>query len=67
LKLKRHDFFEAGVFTRKVRRSLGQTAAHNRRETTRDATGQAPEGYKNFDAGRYKFVIDPHGRLAKVA
>jgi hypothetical protein len=29
---------------------------------------QAPEGYKNFDAGvANKFVIDPHGQLAKAA
>jgi glutathione-independent formaldehyde dehydrogenase len=29
---------------------------------------QAPEGYKNFDAGAAnKFVIDPHGELAKAA
>ena len=29
---------------------------------------QAPEGYKNFDAGvASKFVIDPHGQLAKAA
>src|SRR5207245_69694 len=29
---------------------------------------QAPEGYKNFDAGvANKFVIDPHGQLPKAA
>ena len=29
---------------------------------------QAPEGYKSFDAGiANKFVIDPHGEIAKVA
>jgi glutathione-independent formaldehyde dehydrogenase len=29
---------------------------------------QAPEGYKDFDAGAAnKFVIDPHGELAKAA
>lgn len=29
---------------------------------------QAPDGYKNFDAGAAnKFVIDPHGELAKAA
>jgi glutathione-independent formaldehyde dehydrogenase len=29
---------------------------------------QAPEGYKNFDAGvASKFVIDPHGQLPKAA
>src|SRR6267378_2759078 len=29
---------------------------------------QAPEGYKNFDAGvANKFVIDPHGQLARAA
>jgi len=29
---------------------------------------QAPEGYQSFDAGvANKFVIDPHGQLAKVA
>src|SRR3981189_3142078 len=29
---------------------------------------QAPEGYKSFDAGAAsKFVIDPHGQLAKAA
>ena len=29
---------------------------------------QAPEGYKNFDAGvANKFVIDPHGQLSKAA
>jgi glutathione-independent formaldehyde dehydrogenase len=29
---------------------------------------QAPEGYKNFDAGTAsKFVIDPHNHLAKAA
>jgi glutathione-independent formaldehyde dehydrogenase len=29
---------------------------------------QAPEGYKNFDAGAAsKFVIDPHGQLSKAA
>jgi glutathione-independent formaldehyde dehydrogenase len=29
---------------------------------------QAPEGYKSFDAGvARKFVIDPHGQLAKAA
>src|ERR1700726_2222283 len=29
---------------------------------------QAPEGYKSFDAGvASKFVIDPHGQLAKAA
>jgi threonine dehydrogenase-like Zn-dependent dehydrogenase len=29
--------------------------------------GQAPEGYKNFDAGvAGKFVIDPHGQLPEA-
>jgi glutathione-independent formaldehyde dehydrogenase len=29
---------------------------------------QAPDGYKNFDAGAaHKFVMDPHGELAKAA
>jgi len=29
---------------------------------------QAPEGYQSFDAGvANKFVIDPHGQLAKAA
>jgi glutathione-independent formaldehyde dehydrogenase len=29
---------------------------------------QAPEGYKNFDAGvANKFVIDPHGQLRRAA
>ena len=29
---------------------------------------QAPEGYKEFDAGvANKFVIDPHGMLPKAA
>lgn len=29
---------------------------------------QAPQGYKSFDAGvASKFVINPHGQLAKAA
>jgi glutathione-independent formaldehyde dehydrogenase len=28
---------------------------------------QAPDGYKSFDADARKFVIEPHGQLAKAA
>jgi len=46
--------------------TLGQTANRQDRQCQVIDLEQAPEGYKNFDAGvANKFVIDPHGQLPR--
>lgn len=71
---KSHSFFTGQTPVLKYNRALMQAILHDRLPIAKivNATvislDDAPEGYKEFDAGAAKkFVIDPHGSVKKSA
>jgi len=70
---KSHRFYTGQTPVLKYNRALMQAILHDRLPIARivNATvislNQSPDGYKDFDSGvAKKFVIDPHGILAKI-
>jgi len=71
---KSHSFFTGQTPVMKYNRALMQAILWDRIKISRIvgveviSLDQAPNGYAEFDAGApKKFVIDPHGQLAKTA